>query len=55
MPAGRGGALSRSSASNSFEQIGHFTVMRLWRQNSDVMGFTETLAAPRGRRVKAPA
>ena len=37
MPGGRGGALARSSASISFEQIGHFAVMRLWRQNSDVM------------------
>ena len=36
-PAGRGGALARSSASSSFEQIGHFAVIRLWRQNSDVM------------------
>ena len=36
-PAGRGGALARSSASISFEQMGHFAVIRLWRQNSDVM------------------
>ena len=37
MPAGRGGALARSSASISFEQMGQLAVMRLWRQNSDVM------------------
>ena len=56
MPGGRGGAFARSSASISFEQIGHFAVMRLWRQNSDVIVLaTETLAGRRGRRAKASA
>ena len=36
-PAGRGGAFARSSASISFEQMGHLAVMRLWRQNSELM------------------
>ena len=44
MPAGRGGALARSSASISFEQMGQLAVMRLWRQNSDVMVAPKTLA-----------
>ena len=38
VPPGRGGAFARSSASSSFEQIGQFAVMRLWRQNSEVIG-----------------
>ena len=35
--AGRGGAFARSSASISFEQMGHLAVRRLWRQKSEVM------------------
>jgi hypothetical protein len=53
MPGGRGGALARSSASSSFEQIGHFAVIRLWRQNSDVIVLIQT--HPADRTASAPS